>query len=248
MTPRSVHSGQWNARRILGILLGLTLSGSTTAFAATSVFKLADDSTVVARGVVGSVQRYKDDTFLVFSITPRDVLKGSPAGDTSLLLVEERVFGTERPYFTSGDETLVFAVPLPPYSSYRQALPAGSYLRWTEIKDTTSDMAPLADPAVAAAVKAYLSFANDSNGRLRYLATVLASSVPRLRVRHCRAPTPPARAQSGSGDVGTGRSTRHRSDRRRTVRPSRAAPGGGNRRTGSCWPRAPRRAAARGVA
>jgi HEAT repeat protein len=149
--------------------------------AAASVFTLADRSTVVLRGVVERVQSYKREAFLVFTITPREVLKGEVALGSPIALVEERVFGSERPYFAVGGEALVLAVPLPSYSYYRETLPAGSYLRWTDPKESAEDIAALADPAAAAVVSRYLALRTDPPALARYLATVLGSPLRRLR-------------------------------------------------------------------
>ncbi len=156
------------------------IAGGSSASAA-PVFKLAHDSTLVVRGVVDEVQSYKDDAFLVFTITPRTVLKGPAAVGVPLRLVEERVFGSERPYFEKGAETLVFAVPLPPYSYYRQALPSAEYWKWTDRNDNAQQIAALADPEVAAAVQAYIAAERAPVTAAAELGALLASPVSRVR-------------------------------------------------------------------
>ncbi len=158
----------------------MAMVASASAFAAPSVFKLADDSTLIVRGVVEHVASYKKDAFLVFTIRPVETLKGTST--TALQLVEERVFGSEKPYFTSGANVLVLASPLPPYTYYRDSLPQGSaYVRWTSTKDSAAEVGELQDPAVAAAVREYLSAGGDAAAVGRHLVRQLGSTVPRLR-------------------------------------------------------------------
>src|ERR1700686_1709027 len=100
------------AYRRCGVAVALTVVSTLILLApgssaiASTVFKLAGDSTVVVRGVVDRVQPYKNDAFLVFSITPTEVLKGGAVKGTALQLVQERVFGTEKPVFTTGSATV----------------------------------------------------------------------------------------------------------------------------------------------
>jgi hypothetical protein len=159
----------------------LVLGASVAPVAAAPVFKLADDSALVVRGVVDDLRSYKDGTFLVFTVVPRTILKGQATTGVPIQLFEERVFGTERPYFTKGAEALVFAVPLPPYSYYRQTLPAGTYFEWTDPKDSAEEIAQLADSAVVDAVHGYLATNADPAARARHLGAVLASPLTRLR-------------------------------------------------------------------
>jgi HEAT repeat protein len=165
--------------RIAVALVATLVLGVRGAGAAT-VFRLADDSTVVARGVVQGVQPYQKSSFLVFTIAPEEVVKGE-AGKP-LTLVQERVFGTEAPYFASGSPALVLAAPLPAYSYYKKSLPEGAaYLRWTDPKEVPADVAALADPAVFEAVRGYLAAEKDDRACARHLAGLLGSPQPRLR-------------------------------------------------------------------
>jgi HEAT repeat protein len=177
-----IRQSRWRPSRWRRISLAASFLLVASVASAAPIFKLTDDSTVVVRGVVDGVQRYKGDAFLVFTITPHEVLKGTVEKGVPLKLVEERVFGSERPYFEKGVETLVFAVPLPPYSYYRQSLPSGTYLKWTDRKETGSTVAALGDPAVAQAVVQYLATKDDAHALAHHLATLLASPVLRLRV------------------------------------------------------------------
>jgi HEAT repeat protein len=167
----------------LGLLATVFLLGAFVPTASAAViFDLADHSAVIVRGVVQGVTGYRNDTLRVFTIKPEEVLKGDAAPGTPLALVQERVFGTERPYFEPGTRTLVFAVPLPMYSSYRQVLPEkGGYLGWTERKDTAAEIAPLADPALVEPVVRYLAARDDVRATARLLGGLLVAPVPRLR-------------------------------------------------------------------
>jgi len=163
---------------LLATLAGL--AGTSPAKAA-PVFALAHDSTLVLRGVVDDVKSYRNDAFLVFTITPRTVLKGPAKAGVPIQLVEERVFGSEPPYFAKGAETLVFAVPLPSYSYYRQSLPPGEYWQWTDRHDNAQQIAALADPEVADAVRAYLAVEHTPESAAAEIGRLLASASPRVR-------------------------------------------------------------------
>jgi HEAT repeat protein len=168
-------------RTFRALVAALVLLPALPAVAATPLFKLVDTSKVVLRGVVARVDRYDDDKFVVFTITPGEVLKGTITSDGPVRLAQERVFGTEAPYFANGADVLILGIPLPPYSYYRKALPAGSYLQWTDPKYTVRDVAPLSDPAVIDALRRYVAAAGDTTATARHLSTLLASAVPRLR-------------------------------------------------------------------
>jgi HEAT repeat protein len=168
---------------VFGLLAAtFVLSGSVSVVSAAPIFDLADRSSVIVRGVVQGVQTYRSDTLQVFAIEPKEVLKGDAAPGKVLALVQERVFGTERPYFEPGVTTLVFAVPLPMYSSYRQALPeTGEYLQWTERKDTATEIASLGDAPLVGPVRRYLAAHDDRQATAALLARFVSASVPRLR-------------------------------------------------------------------
>jgi len=167
-----------HATRVLVTLAGIAAASSASA---ASVFKLGHDSVLVVRGVVDDVRSYKNDAFLVFTITPRTVLKGPATAGVPIRLVQERVFGSERPYFEKGVETLVFAVPLPPYSYYRESLPAAEYWTWTDRNDNAQQIAALADPEVASAVEAYLAAEGAPGTAAVKIGELLASPVSRVR-------------------------------------------------------------------
>ena len=80
------------------------------------------------------------------------------------------LFDTQMPYFVVGAGTLLFAVPLSNYSSYRQVLPGSSYLQWTERKDAATDVAPFGDPVLVEPVQRYyLAVADDAEATARHL-------------------------------------------------------------------------------
>ncbi len=149
---------------------------------AAPLFGLADNSQVVVRGRVESVSPYRDGSLQVFRIVPEVVLKGDATAGTPIEVVQEILFDTQTPYFVVGARTLLFAVPLPNYSSYRQALPGSSYLQWTERKDTAADVAPFGDPVLVEPVQRYLAVRDDPEATARHLASVLTMPVPLLRV------------------------------------------------------------------
>ncbi len=158
--------------------LGLGLPGRVAT--AASVFDLADQSDVVAVGTVAKTAVAEGGKLEVFTVEPARVLKGG-ALDGELMLVQEMLFPTTKPYFATGTRTLVFAVPLPNYTSYREALGEGTYWRWTERLDTAADVATLSDPAMIEPLVTYLTVRDDPAATARHLGTLLASPVPRLR-------------------------------------------------------------------
>jgi HEAT repeats len=164
---------------VLAVLAPALLPPATVR-AAAQIFDLADRSEVVAWGTVEGVQTYKDGKFQVFSIQPAKVLKGRVAPDATFRLVQERLFEQARPYFGDGTRTMVFAIPLPSYTLYKESLPAGSYLQWTERLDTAEEVASLRDPALVEPVASYLASHDDPEVLARLLGGLTASNVPRL--------------------------------------------------------------------
>jgi HEAT repeat protein len=118
----------------------------------------------------------------VFTIEPDRVLAGSLAVGASFALVQERLFDSSKPYFAPGARTLVFAKPLPRYQIYRDVLPEGSYLQWTERLDSSVDVASLGDPALVEPVAAYLAVRDDPEALARYLGGLTTSPTARLRM------------------------------------------------------------------
>jgi hypothetical protein len=193
---------RWYRRVLAAVvaLAGAVLSGGSAADAG-PLFAMADASALVVRGKVERVTPYEKAKLTVFRIQVTRVLTGDVAGGETIDLAQEMLFATTQPYFAVGTETLIFAVPLPDYSSFREALPAGRYWRWTERLETTPDVAPLTDPALTDAVAGYVAVREDpealadfvvraiggSSGRVRHDALALAGSrhevVPLLDAR-----------------------------------------------------------------
>jgi len=148
---------------------------------AAPLFKLADDSSVIVRGTVERVVAYPKAKLRVLTIRSERVLKGDVPANTPIELAQEMLFESTRPYFERGTRTLVFAVPLPDYTLFRQVLPAGSYLRWTERLDTAAEVAALSDPGLVEPVARSLALRDDPEATARHLAGLLAAPSPRLR-------------------------------------------------------------------
>jgi hypothetical protein len=108
-------------------------------------------------------------------------LKGEVAVGEALDLAQEMLFATTQPYFSIGTETLVFGVPLPNYSSFREALPEGRHWRWTERLETASDVAVLTDPALTEAVARYLETREDAEASADFFVHALIGPNTRIR-------------------------------------------------------------------
>jgi len=175
--PRDLRTGACAAITVAAVVLLAPVSAG-----AATIFTLADSSQVIAAGVVRDVVSYKNGAFRVFTVEAEHVLKGPVVAGQTLALVQEVSFPSDGPYFEKGARTLLFAVPLPPYSAYRQALPAETtYWRWSEDKKTAADIATFHDPELADGVARYLKSRDDDAATVRYMAELLASPVPRLR-------------------------------------------------------------------
>jgi hypothetical protein len=111
------------------VLTALLFAASTEA---APLFGMADTSTVVVRGTVESITPYPAAKLQVFGIKVTRACKGDVAAGETMALAQEMLFESTKPYFAPGVETLVLAVPLPRYSSFRKALPEETYWRWTE--------------------------------------------------------------------------------------------------------------------
>jgi len=160
------------------VLTALLLAVPTDA---APLFGMADTSTVVVWGTVASITPYPAAKLQVFGIKVTRACKGDVAAGETMALAQEMLFESTKPYFAPGVETLVLAVPLPSYSSFRKALPEGTYWRWTERLETVADVAGLTDPALAEAVARYLTVRDDAEATADFLAGTLAGSSGRLR-------------------------------------------------------------------
>jgi len=164
----------------LGLLACVALT-PRAASAAAQLFDLADRAKVVAWGTVERERTYADGKFRVFDVRVERLLKGDASPDGRLTLVQERLFEGTKPLFAEGARALVFAVPLPRYTLYREALPEGSYVQWPERLDTVTDLASLRDPALVEPVERYLALGEDPEARAGFLAGLTTSVTPRLR-------------------------------------------------------------------
>lgn len=148
---------------------------------AAPLFGMADVSTLVVRGTVDKVTGYDAVQLQVFQVQVARVLKGDVAAGETIQLAQEMLFASTKPYFAVGTETLVLAVPLPSYSTFQQALPAGRYWRWTERLETAPDVAVLTDPALTEAVARYLAVREDTEATADFLVASLTGPNPRIR-------------------------------------------------------------------
>ncbi len=145
---------------------------------AVALFSATDASTLVFRGRVEQVTAYPTVKLQVYRLRVTRALKGDVAKDETVDLAQEMLFAATKPYFAEGVETLIFAVPLPSYSSFESALPAGRYWRWTERLDTAANIAPLADPGVADAVARYLTVRDDAEASASFVVDAIVHGTP----------------------------------------------------------------------
>lgn len=171
---------RWAALASLAILSVLGAIVPDAAHAG-PIFAMADSSTIVVRGTVERVTRYEKAKLTVFRIQVTRVIKGDVAVGETIDLAQEMLFATTQPYFISGTETLIFAVPLPSYSSFKEALPDGRYWRWTERLEGAADVAVLTDPALTEAVGRYVAVRDDAEALADFLAQALAGPSTRIR-------------------------------------------------------------------
>jgi HEAT repeat protein len=148
---------------------------------AAQLFDLADRSELVVWGRVEGVESFKDGKYQLYRVRAERVLKGSPPADGVLSVVQDRLFEKTKPILADGVRSLVFAIPLPRYTLYREVLPEGTHYQWTERLDTASDLASLADPNLLPPLERYLALGDDQEARARFLAELAASPTPRLR-------------------------------------------------------------------
>ncbi|MCC6850426.1 MAG: HEAT repeat domain-containing protein [Deltaproteobacteria bacterium] len=153
--------------------VGLVLALGSGAADAADLFADVDASVLVARGKVEAVASYDAAKLWVFRLRVERALKGEAAPGDAIALAQEILFPTTRPYFAVGMETLVLAVPLPDYSSFRNALPEGTYWRWTRRLDTAAEVAWLGDPAVAERVARYVAVRDDGEASADFFVSTL---------------------------------------------------------------------------
>ena len=164
----------------VGAVLAAALTFPARAGAA-PIFALADRAALVMVGTVRAVRAHGDGKYTVFHLEPGRVLKGEPAAAGSVALVQEMLFASTAPLFDRGTRTLVFALPLPDYTAYRKALPAGRYVQWAERLDTRAEVAAFADPDLVEPVARYLAVRDDPEALARALVAMIPAASARLR-------------------------------------------------------------------
>ena len=163
------------------VLAAAVLVGGRSLAHAGPLFAMADASALVVRGKVERITPYEKAKLTVFRIQVTRALKGEVAAGETIDLAQEMLFATTQPFFSVGTETLIFAVPLPDYSSFREALPAGRYWRWTERLETTADLAPLTDPMLTEGVAGYLAVTDDPEALADFVVRAITGSSGRVR-------------------------------------------------------------------
>ncbi|MCC6764909.1 MAG: HEAT repeat domain-containing protein [Deltaproteobacteria bacterium] len=164
----------------------VVLAGSADA---ADLFTDIDGSDLVVRGTVESSTPSADAKLQVFRIRIGRVLKGEAVAGETMALAQEMLFATTKPYFVAGAETLVLAVPLPNFSSFRKVLPEGTYWRWTQRLDTVNDVAWLTDRAVTERVAAYLAARDDDEAAADFFVATLVGPEAALRAHALAAMT-----------------------------------------------------------
>jgi HEAT repeat protein len=174
-----MRSSRFSRRRRAA--LGLVAALGAGAAEAAPLFANADTSTMVVRGKVERITVYPSAKLQVFRVRVARVVKGEVAVGETLDLAQEMLFPSTKPYFAEGTETLVFAIPLPAYSSFVAVLPAGRYWRWTDRLETAADVAALTDPALTDAVARYVAVRDDAEASADFLVGALTGPSPRIR-------------------------------------------------------------------
>ena len=167
--------------RALAVVSACVSFALVTRAEAASLFAAADDATLVVRAKVEGSTPYPKAKLTVFHLRVGRALKGVVTEGERLELAQEMLFESTKPLFTDGTETLVLAVPLPSYSSFRDALPEGTYWRWSERLATAPELVPLADPALTDTVAAYLAAAGDVDALADFTVRALVGANPRIR-------------------------------------------------------------------
>ncbi len=165
----------------LVVAFALAALGAAAPARAAGLFEQADASELVVRGRIEQVTPYPSAKLRVFHFRVSRVLKGQAAPGETVDLAQEMLFATTKPLFADGTETLVFAVPLPPYTSFQAVLPEGRHWRWTERLATAADLAPLVDPALTDAVARYLAVRDDPEALANFLVSGLVGADARVR-------------------------------------------------------------------
>lgn len=148
---------------------------------AASLFTTVDAAPLVVRAKVEGSTPYPAAKLLVFHLRVTRALKGAAAEGESIALAQEMLFANTKPLFADGAETLVFAVPLPNYSSFVETLPKGTYWRWAERLATAPDVAPFGAPALTDAVAQYLTAQGDAEALADFVVRSVVGNDARVR-------------------------------------------------------------------
>lgn len=163
------------------LVAAVWVCGAIRPALAAPVFGLVDGSTIIVHGTIDQVTPYDAAKLTVYRVRVDRVLLGDVAVGDSVDLAQEMLFPNTPRYFTNGAATLIFAVPLPGFTAYRNVLPEGRYWRWTERLDAAGDVAVAMDPAVEQAVTHYVDVRADPERSADFLAATLAGPNARLR-------------------------------------------------------------------
>lgn len=178
-----MNRARW-CRHVLAAVVALVAAvfcGGRSVAQAGQLFAMADASALVVRGKIERITPYEKAKLMVFRVQVTRALKGDVAAGETIDLAQEMLFATTQPYFSVGTETLIFAVPLPDYSSFREALPAGRYWRWTERLETTPDVAPLTDPTLTEGIAGYLAVREDPEALADFVVHAIGGASGRVR-------------------------------------------------------------------
>ena len=146
-----MHMGRWC---LVAAVLLLPGRGTAATTLSEAFFQLLDRATVVAEGSIERTDTFKDGQLVVYRLGVGARLKGElPAATTIVSAVQELVFSTDRATLANGMRGIALLEPLPTYSSYRNALPEGSYYRFV------GERPLLFDPAVADLIRRWVALA-----------------------------------------------------------------------------------------
>jgi hypothetical protein len=171
----------WCRRRARAVLAACAVLAFAGPASAGSLFSAVDDAQLVVRAKVEGSTPYPKAKLTVFHLRVTRALKGPAAAGERLELAQEMLFATTKPLFADGTETLVLAVPLQSYTSFQDVLPDGTYWRWSDRLATAPALVPLADPALADVVGAYLAAAGDPDALATFLVRMIVGTHPRVR-------------------------------------------------------------------
>jgi len=167
--------------RAVGVLVAWSVLAWAARSEAAALFTTADAASLVVRAKVEGSTPYPAAKLQVFHLRVTRSLKGAATEGELIELAQEMLFASTKPLFSAGTETLVFAVPLPNYSSFAAALPKGTYWRWAERLATAPDVVALTEPALADAVAGYFAAQGDAEALADFLVHAVVGTNARVR-------------------------------------------------------------------